>query len=182
MKKNLNITNSRYREEIFAIYAISRFHCMRATILIFVVEQEKLRTTCIHSDFWARTVASFKTRCTSVRGKKYWKSILWNLHRYKAIIMSYFWLLEVGHNITIKHECLINWYSTTSTIEGLCEDGTVNSTTPPLRTLCTFWALWDSSRPEKTAMENSINVSLLSMVLQKLKSSLSRRPSWYAQW
>ena len=36
--------------------------------------------------------------------------------------------------------------------------------------------------PEQTAMENAINVSLLSMFLQRLKSSFSRWPSCYAQW
>ena len=35
---------------------------------------------------------------------------------------------------------------------------------------------------KKKAMENSINVSLLSMFLQELKSSFSRWPSSCAQW
>ena len=38
--------------------------------------------------------------------------------------------LKVGHNvIMMKLECHINWFSTTLTIEGLSEDGTLNSTT-----------------------------------------------------
>ena len=40
----------------------------------------------------------------------------------------------------------------------------------------------NKSRPEQTAMENAINVSLLSMFLQKLKISFTRWPSCYAQW
>ena len=60
---------------------------MKVTVIFFffAVELQKVRTTCIHSDFWARTGAT----CTFVRGKKYRKKI-WNLHRDKAIIMSYF--------------------------------------------------------------------------------------------
>ena len=50
------------------------------------------------------------------------------------------------------------------------------------RTLHTFSTLWDSTQPEKTPTENAINVSLLSMFLQKPKSSFSKRPSWYKQW
>ena len=47
--------------------------------------------------------------------------------------------LEVGHNvITMKLECHINWFSTTPAIEGLGEDGTLNSTTRVTRTLCIF--------------------------------------------
>ena len=58
--------------------------------------------------------------------------------------------LEVGHNvITMKLECHLKWFSTTSTIEGLGKDSTLNSTTRVPRTLCTFSTLWYSSRPEK---------------------------------
>ena len=35
---------------------------------------------------------------------------------------------------------------------------------------------------KKTAMKNSIKISLLSMFLQELKTSFSRSPSSYAQW
>ena len=88
---------------------------------------------------------------------------------------------KVGHHvITLKLECHINRFTTTLTIEGLGEDHTLNSTTPCR--LCTFSTLWDSSQPEKTALENAINASLLSIFLQKLKSSFSQRPSWYKQW
>ena len=50
--------------------------------------------------------------------------------------------LEVGHNvITMKLECHLKWFSTTSTIEGLGKDSTLNSTTRVPRTLCTFSTL-----------------------------------------
>ena len=175
MKKNLDTTKPHYREQIFASpFPMARFHCMRVTVLIFVVELQKVCTTCIHSHFWVRTGESFKTASTSVHEKKYSKKRFYGICT--KIEQS-----KVGHNvITLKLEGHINRFSTTLTIEGLGDDHTLNSTIPCR--LCTFSTLWDSSQPEKTTMENAINASLLSMFLQKLKSSFSRRPSWYEQW
>ena len=36
---------------------------MGVTVLVFVVELQKLRTKCISSEFWDRTGASFKMGC-----------------------------------------------------------------------------------------------------------------------
>ena len=70
-----------YREQIFASpFIMLRFHCTRFTVLIFVVELQRVCTTCIHSDFWARNGASFKTAFTSVHEKK-----IWNWYQDKAI-------------------------------------------------------------------------------------------------
>ena len=63
---------------------------MRATILIFVVEQEKLRTTCIRSVFERELWRVLKRHVHLYVEKSIEKKILWNLHRDKAIIMSYF--------------------------------------------------------------------------------------------
>ena len=47
--------------------------------------------------------------------------------------------LEVGHDvITMKLECHLKWFITTSTIKGLGEAGTLDSTTRVPLTLCTF--------------------------------------------
>ena len=36
---------------------------MGVTLLVFAAELQKVRTTCIYSDYWERTEASFKMTC-----------------------------------------------------------------------------------------------------------------------
>ena len=53
---------------------------MGVTVLVFVVELQKVPTKCIFLDFWERTGTSFKIDvCESIKSIK--KSVLQNLHR-----------------------------------------------------------------------------------------------------
>ena len=90
--------------------------------------------------------------------------------------------LKVGHNVITIDEAWMSYKLVQHNIDYRRPQWGRYVELNNTHTLCTFSTLWDSSQPEKTAMENAINVSLLSIFLQKLKSSFSWRPSWYAQW
>ena len=96
--------------------------------------------------------------------------------------------LEVGHNvITMKLECHLMWFSTTSTIDYMYRRPQWGRYVR-LNSSCTAYVMHLFKKnilkhfSEEAAMENSINLSLLSMFLQKLKSSFSRWLSCYGKW